>query len=260
MSPAAPAPLEQPIGVFDSGVGGLTVLEALRRALPGRDFLYFGDTARVPYGSKPPELVRRFAWEISGFLLRQGAAALVVACNTASSVALDDLARLGAPVFDVIEPAVAEAVRHAHVGVIGTRATVASGAYQSRLEVRGRRVWALATPLFVPIVEEGLWSDGVAELVARHYLEGAPEELEALILGCTHYPFLKPLLERLRPRLTLVDSAAPTARAVGRRLPTGPGSGRVVHYVTGDPEAYRALAGRLGVQADEVRKVELGTL
>ncbi|HGY09052.1 MAG TPA: glutamate racemase [Oceanithermus profundus] len=260
MSPDAHAPLEQPIGVFDSGVGGLTVLEALRRVLPGRDFLYFGDTARVPYGSKPPELVRRFAWEISGFLLRQGAAALVVACNTASSVALDDLRRLGVPVFDVIEPAVAEAARHTHVGVIGTRATVASGAYQARLEARGRRVWALATPLFVPIVEEGLWNDGVAELVARHYLEGAPDELEALILGCTHYPYLKPLLARLRPELRLIDSAEPTARAVAERLGPGPGTGRVVHYVTGDPEAYRALAERLGAGADEVRKVELGAL
>ncbi|WP_457634301.1 glutamate racemase [Oceanithermus desulfurans] len=260
MSPDAHAPLEQPIGVFDSGVGGLTVLEALRRALPGRDFLYFGDTARVPYGSKPPELVRRFAWEISGFLLRQGAVALVVACNTASSVALDDLARLGVPVTGVIDPAVAEAGRYGHVGVIGTRATVASGAYQSRLEAQGKRVWSLATPLFVPIVEEGLWSDGVAELVARHYLEGAPEDLEALILGCTHYPYLKPLLERLRPGLTLIDSAEPTARAVAASLPAGPGSGRVVHYVTGDPEAYRALAARLGVHAGEVRKVELGAL
>ncbi|WP_456411492.1 glutamate racemase [Oceanithermus sp.] len=261
MDARAPGPpLSEPIGVFDSGVGGLTVLEALRRALPGRDFLYFGDTARVPYGSKPPELVRRFAWEISGFLLRQGAVALVVACNTASSLALADLERLGVPVFGVIDPAVAEAVRYRHVGVIGTRATVASRAYQRRLEADDRRVWALATPLFVPIVEEGLWNDGVAELVARHYLDAAPADLEALILGCTHYPYLKPLLQRLRPGLHLIDSAEPTARAVARSLPTGQGEGRVVHYVSGDPEAYRALAARLGVRAEDVRKVELGEL
>ncbi len=254
------APLKQPIGVFDSGVGGLTVLEALRRELPGRDFLYFGDTARVPYGSKPPELVRRFAWEISGFLLRQGAVALVVACNTASSLALGDLSRLGVPVFDVITPAVEEAQAYARVGVIGTRATISSGAYQERLEKRGRRVWSLATPLFVPIVEEGLWQDEAASLVASHYLEDAPNDLEALILGCTHYPYLKPLLARLRPDLRLIDSAAPTARTVARSLPRGPGTGRVVHYVTGDPESYRALAARLGVGTGEVRKIELGTL
>ncbi len=255
-----PAINNGPIGVFDSGVGGLTVLEALRRELPDRDFLYFGDTARVPYGSKPPDLVRRFAWEISGFLLRQGAAALVVACNTASSLALADLQRLGVPVFDVIEPVVAEAEEFDHVGVIGTRATIASNAYQSRLQKRGKRVWALATPLFVPIVEEGLWGDGVAELVARHYLAEAPDDLQALILGCTHYPYLKPLLARLRPGLKLIDSAAPTARAVSQRLSGGPGSGRVVHYVSGDPEAYRALAERLGVPVEEVLKVELGEL
>jgi len=248
-----------PIGVFDSGVGGLTVLEALRRAMPNRDFIYFGDTARVPYGSKPPELVRRFAWEISGFLLRQGAAALVVACNTASSVALDDLKRLGVPVFDVIEPAVAEAGPFNSVGVIGTRATVASGAYQERLWRDGKEVWSQPTPLFVPIVEEGLWDDGVAELVARHYLENAPASLEALILGCTHYPFLKPLLRRLKPGLELIDSAAPTAAAVAAALPDR-GSGRVTHFVSGDPDAYTALAGRLGVRVSDVRKVELGEL
>jgi len=259
MSPGPPAPHEQPIGVFDSGVGGLTVLEALRRALPERDFLYFGDTARVPYGSKPPELVRRFAWEISGFLLRQGAGALVVACNTASSVALADLHRLGVPVFDVIEPAVAAAAPYGHVGVIGTRATIASGAYQRRLRDSGKRVWSRPTPLFVPIVEEGLWGDEVAELVARHYLEGAPADLEALILGCTHYPYLKPLLARLRPGLELIDSATPTAAAVAGAL-SGHGGGRTTYFVSGDPEAFAALAGRLGVNVNEVRKVELGEL
>jgi len=248
-----------PIGVFDSGVGGLTVLEALRRAMPNRNFIYFGDTARVPYGSKPPELVRRFAWEISGFLLRQGAAALVVACNTASSVALADLRRLGVPVFDVIEPAVAAAAKYRHVGVIGTRATIASGAYQERLRRDGKGVWSRPTPLFVPIVEEGLWNDEVAELVARHYLATAPAELEALILGCTHYPFLKPLLGRLQPGLKLIDSATPTAAAVAAALPDR-GSGKVTHFVSGDPQAYAALAEKLGVGVGNVRKVELGEL
>jgi len=259
MAGLSPDESSAPIGVFDSGVGGLTVLEALRRAMPNRDFIYFGDTARVPYGSKPPELVRRFAWEISGFLLRQGAAALVVACNTASSVALADLRRLGVPVFDVVEPAVAAARPYHHVGVIGTRATIASGTYQERLRRQGKRVWSRPTPLFVPIVEEGLWDDEVAALVARHYLADRPDDLEALILGCTHYPFLKPLLQRLEPGLELIDSATPTAAAVAAAMPDR-GTGRVVHYVSGDPEAYVALAGRLGVGVGDVRKVELGEL
>ena len=137
---------------------------------------------------------------------------------------------------------------------------MASRAYQQRLEAAGKRVWALATPLFVPIVEEGLWNDAVAELVARHYLEAAPHDLEALILGCTHYPYLKPLLARLRPQLKLIDSAAPTAARVAAALGPKAGSGSVVHYVSGDPDAYRALAQRLGVRVDQVRKVELGEL
>ncbi|RTH05570.1 glutamate racemase [Thermus scotoductus] len=252
----------RPIGVFDSGVGGLTVLSALRRALPQEDFFYFGDTARVPYGSKPLSMVRRFAWEIAGFLLRQGVKAIVVACNTASSAALPDLAEdLSVPVFGVLEPVAKAARGYGKVGLIGTQATVESRAYERYVEVS----WAKACPLFVPLVEEGLWDDPVALLVARHYLEDAPQDLEALILGCTHYPFLKGTLARVLPGVRLLDSAEATAEEVARTLRregllNPEGQGRVVHLVTGDPESYRNLAERLGVRVEELKQVSLEEL
>ncbi|GAB5603042.1 glutamate racemase [Thermus sp. FJN-A] len=251
-----------PIGVFDSGVGGLTVLSALKRVLPREDFLYFGDTARVPYGGKPLPMVRRFAWEIAGFLLRQGVKALVVACNTASSAALPDLAEdLSLPVIGVLEPAAEVAKGHGKVGLIGTQATVESRAYERYLPL----AWAKACPLFVPLVEEGLWDDPVALLVARHYLEEAPEDLEALILGCTHYPYLKGTLEKVLPGVRLIDSAEATARKVAQVLAregllNPEGRGRVVHFVTGDPESYKNLAGRLGVEVAELYRVSLEEL
>ncbi|MGC8876676.1 glutamate racemase [Thermus sp.] len=254
--------LKAPIGVFDSGVGGLTVLSALRQALPQEDFLYFGDTARVPYGGKPLPMVRRFAWEIAGFLLREGVKAIVVACNTASSAALPDLAEnLSVPVFGVLEPAAEEARAYGKVGLIGTRATVERRAYERYV----RLSWARACPLFVPLVEEGLWDDPVALLVARHYLEEAPKDLEALILGCTHYPFLKGAIGKVLPGVRLIDSAEATARRVARALEgegllNPEGQGRVVHYVTGDPESYRALAERLGERVEDLRRVSLEEL
>ncbi|MER3602735.1 MAG: glutamate racemase [Thermus sp.] len=251
-----------PIGVFDSGVGGLTVLKALREALPKEDFLYFGDTARVPYGQKPLGMVRRFAWEIAGFLLRKGVKAIVVACNTASSAALPELSEaLSIPVFGVLEPAAEEARPHAKVGLIGTTATVESRAYERFLPL----AWSKACPLFVPLVEEGLWNDPVALLVAKHYLEDAPEDLEALILGCTHYPFLKETLRQVLPGVQLIDSAQATARKVAEALHTlgllnPQGGGQTLHYVTGDAESYRVLAQRLGEEVAELKTVALSEL
>jgi glutamate racemase len=239
------------IGVFDSGVGGLTVLKALRRTLPHQDFLYLGDTARVPYGRKPPQMVRRFALEIAEFLVDRGAEAIVVACNTASAVALSDLERaFPIPVWGVIEPGVEAAVRATRsgsVGVIGTRGTITSGAYQSRLEARGMKVWAQACPLFVHLVEEGLADSAEAELLARHYLADMPAA-DTLILGCTHYPLLAPVLARvLRPDIKLVESASVTAQSVRETLGhEGRGSARITHFVTGDPIAYEHTAAVIG--------------
>ena len=172
-------PLRRALGVFDSGVGGLTVLRALRRRMPHRDFVYLGDTARVPYGRKPPEMVVDFAFGISQFLCDMGIEGLIVACNTASAVALPALAEQSpVPVWGVIDPgveAVTRTTRTGSVGVIGTKATIASGAYQRRLEQRGLRVWAQACPMLVHLVEEGLAESPEAELLARFYLSGRPE-------------------------------------------------------------------------------------
>jgi glutamate racemase len=244
------------IGVFDSGVGGLTVLKALRHTLPHQDFLYLGDTARVPYGRKPAEMVRGFAFEIVEFLRDQGAEAIVVACNTASAVALHDLQeQFDIPVWGVIEPGVEAAVRASgsgYVGVIGTRATIASGAYQRRLEARGMRVWAQACPLFVHLVEENLARSEEARILAEHYLGGRPE-IDTLILGCTHYPVLAPLLaDVLGTKVRLVDSASTVAEAVAaeavKSVPgsEGEGSARITHFVTGDPIAYEHTARVIG--------------
>ncbi|MDP9052721.1 MAG: glutamate racemase [Acidobacteriota bacterium] len=245
------------IGVFDSGVGGLTVLKALRRSLPNQDFLYLGDTARVPYGRKPAAMVRDFALEIGAFLHGRGAEAIVVACNTASAVALTDMQqRFDIPIWGVIEPGVEAAVRATrtgNVGVIGTRGTIASGAYQKRLEARGMKVWAQACPLFVHLVEEDLANSPEAELVAKHYLEGMPD-IDTLILGCTHYPVLAPMLSRvLGPRVRLVESALVAAESVQATLGhEGRGSARITHFVTGDAVAYEHTAGVIGGVEGEI--------
>lgn len=247
------------IGVFDSGVGGLTVLEALRRRMPHHDFVYLGDTARVPYGRKPPEMVVEFALGIAGFLCRQGIDRLVVACNTASAVALGELeARCPVPVWGVIDPGVAattRVTRTGSVGVIGTKGTIGSGAYQRLLQSGGLRVWAQACPMLVHVVEEGLAESAEAELMVRHYLAGRPD-IDTLILGCTHYPLLRAAIQRIvGEEVTLVDSAEATAEAVSRSVEGAPsrGEGRVVHFVTGDSAAFAHTARVIGGVAGEVR-------
>lgn len=238
---------QKPVGVFDSGVGGLTVLKELKRQLPHRDFLYFGDTARVPYGRKPRAMVEQFAREITGFLVKQGAGAVVIACNTASAAALPALAaNAPVPVQGVIDPGVEAAcrmTRTGHVGVIGTKGTIASGAYQRRLEAAGLTVWAEACPLFVHLVEEGLADSEEAVLLARHYLAARPE-IDTLILGCTHYPLLRATIQRVvGDSVTLVSSAEVVAEVMrAAEPPRDVGDGRIVHYVTGDPLSYRHTA------------------
>src|SRR5664279_1311528 len=228
--------LRRTLGIFDSGVGGLTVLQALRRRMPHHDFLYLGDTARVPYGRKPPEMVVEFAEGIAAFLCGLGVEGLVVACNTASAVALSELQeRCPVPVWGVIDPGVAAATRATHsgsVGVIGTKATIGSRAYQRRLEAAGLRVWAQACPMLVHVVEEGLADSLEAELLVRHYLQGRPD-IDTLILGCTHYPLLRRAIQRVAgEEVKLVDSAEATAAAVSQSVDEVPssGEGRVVHY------------------------------
>jgi len=241
----------QPIGVFDSGVGGLTVLKALRERLPLQDFIYFSDTARVPYGRKPRTMVRGFAYEIAAFLLQQDVAAIVVACNTASASALPDLARdTPVPVWGVIDPGVEAArrvTRTGRVGVIGTKGTIASGVYQDKLRALGLDVWAQACPMFVHLVEEGLADSEEAEVLARYYLAAHPD-IDTLILGCTHYPVMKAVLAKVvGPEVTLVSSADVTAEVVAAALRNnGKGSGAVTHYVTGGVHAYQHTAEVIG--------------
>jgi glutamate racemase len=215
------------IGVFDSGFGGLTVLKALLELIPDADYLYFGDTARLPYGSKSVETVGRYAVEAAHYLEAHGAEVLVIACNTATALALDRIiASAHVPVVGVVEPgakAAAGVSRNKKVVVIGTEATVSSHAYRKALEVVGLRAREKACPLLVPLVEEGWVEHPVTEEVARIYLAEAFadgfHDADALVLGCTHYPLLKALLRRIAPsHVSIVDSAESTAREVAARL------------------------------------------
>ena len=216
----------RPIGVFDSGIGGLTAVRELFRALPHESIVYFGDTARVPYGNKSKETVTRFSLEIATFLVRQNIKCLVVACNSASAHALDALQRrFEIPVVGVIEPAVEAALAvspHGRIGVIGTLATVGSSAYSHLVETRlpGASTLQRACPLFVPLVEEGWLEHPVTRLVAEEYLtELRHADLESLILGCTHYPLIAPLIHDLMgPAVRLIDSGAEAARATAELL------------------------------------------
>jgi len=204
------------VGVFDSGVGGLTVLKAIRKRFPNLDLIYLGDTARVPYGNRSPETVIRYSLECAGFLMERGIDVLVVACNTASSYAIDELKKsFPVPVIGVVEPGVREAVRvsRGKVGVIGTRATVKSGSYQRLLKEAGLEVIAKACPLFVPLVEEGIVEGDIAESVVRMYLEDFRRlGVDTLILGCTHYPLLKGVISKVLDGVHIVDSSEAVAR------------------------------------------------
>lgn len=254
-----PYPLNRPIGIFDSGVGGLTVLKAMRRKLPHRDFIYLGDTARVPYGRKPAAMVAEFAFGITEFLRALDVEGVVIACNTASAAALPDLAdRTPIPMWGVIDPGVQSAAgltRSGRVGVIGTKGTIASGAYQRRLEQRGLTVWARACPMLVHIVEEGLVDSPECQLLLKHYL-GDRGPIDTLILGCTHYPVLRDVIQTtVGDGVELVDSAEALAQAVNGSMSDEPASGeqgKIVHFVTGDPLAFAHTAAGIGEVAGAI--------
>jgi glutamate racemase len=241
------------VGVFDSGVGGLTVVSALRRRLPRESILYLGDTARLPYGSKSPETVTRYTQTNIDFLLRRGVKAVVVACNTASALALPQL-HPEVPTWGVIEPGArqAAAVSRGRVGVIATEATVRSDAYPRAL--RGLRndlaIFSQACPLFVPLVEEGWHDDPVTEEVAARYLRPLlAAGIDTLVLGCTHYPLLVPVLQRMAgPDVTLVDSAEAVAEVVAaglaaQHIEAGEHPPASHLCVTDAGESFRRLAG-----------------
>lgn len=261
-----------PLGVFDSGIGGLTVVRALFERLPHESVIYFGDTARVPYGPKSPDTVRRYAGEILTFLLARGVKALVVACNTITAQALDYLKdRSPVPLVGVIEPgarAAVAATKTGKIGVIGTVGTIASGAYERAIRALRPDATVLARPcpLFVPLVEEGWFDHPATELIAREYL-GTLEraEVDVLVLGCTHYPLLKPLLARVMGRgVTLVDSAEETAKVVAQELEArgllaGHRAPEHLFVVSDDEPHFRKVGARfLGEQLRKVEVVALG--
>lgn len=260
---------ERPIGIFDSGVGGLTVVDQIVKRLPRESIFYFGDTARVPYGPKSPETVQRYSREAAAFLLSRGVKAIVIACNTATAHAAALLRQsLPVPVIGVIEPGTTAAVRASRtrrIGVIGTKGTIASGAYDRAVRARlpDARVYAQPCPLFVPIVEEGWARHEVARLIAAEYLGPIREQdIDVLILGCTHYPLLRPVIaDIMGPAVTLVDSAEQTAIELQRVLERDGLHARsrtrgVHHFVASDsPARFREIAGHF--LGDVVKDVEI---
>src|ERR1700756_245646 len=265
------------IGVFDSAFGGLTVLKELIAQYPDADYQYFGDTARLPYGSKSVETVAKYAVEASQFLENRGADLLVIACNTATALALDRITSAAhVPVIGVVEPGAEQASaasKNRRVVVVGTEATVASHAYKKALEARGIEVKEKACPLLVPLVEEGWVEHPVTQEVAQIYLKEAFvdgfREPDVLVLGCPHYPLIKPILRRVAPdHVTIVDSAHSTASVVARKLrnetsPTStqsasPYATGLRFFATDSVEKFRRLGPRfLGHPVESVEHVDL---
>jgi glutamate racemase len=263
------------IGVFDSGFGGLTVLKALLHHIPDADYLYFGDTARLPYGSKSVETVSRYAVEAAQFLQHNGAQMLVIACNTATALSLDKITHASSvPVIGVVEPGAARAAavsKNKKVVVIGTEATVASHAYRKALEARHISAQEKACPLLVPLVEEGWIDHPVTEQIAKIYLDQAFaadfQTADALVLACTHYPLLTPVLRRVAPvHVAIVDSADSTADAVRLALNRTPPNAeahknaqpKLQFFATDSVDKFRRLGAMfLGHPIEVVEHVDL---
>ena len=242
----------KPIGIFDSGLGGLTVLRQMIKQMPYEQFIYFGDTARVPYGSKSRETVMRYAIENSVFLLSKEIKALVIACNTASAFAVDTLRSMfKVPVLDVIQPSVQRAVslsKSGKIALLGTKATVASGIYTEKIKalLPEADVTAIACPLFVPIVEEGFTHHAIAKLAVSEYLHSIKEKgVDTLILGCTHYPLLTSLIsDIIGDSVSIVDSASSCSEALEKLLSSNELSRKTRlppenrYFVSDDPEKF----------------------
>ncbi|MBI0576544.1 glutamate racemase [Neobacillus cucumis] len=218
--------MKQPIGVIDSGVGGLTVAKEMMRQLPNEKIIYLGDTARCPYGPRPTKEVRKFTWELTTFLLEKQIKMLVIACNTATAVALDEIRReLKIPVIGVIYPGARAAIKRTknyRVGIIGTQVTVESGAYEKALKSLNSRLFvkAHACPKFVPLVESGEYDGAIAEKIVTQSLQPVLNlNLDTLILGCTHYPLLGPLVKKVMgPEVNVISSGDETAREISAIL------------------------------------------
>lgn len=215
-----------PIGVFDSGIGGLTVVKEILKELPNESIIYLGDTARVPYGTRGKEVIKKFALELTDFLLKKKVKFLVVACNTISATCLNEIVRISpVPVLGVIKEAVSAAIKSTKtntIGVIGTQATILSSVYEKEIKKTNIkvRIIAQACPLFVPLAEEGKVSGKATELIAKEYLKKFNNtKIDTLILGCTHYPVLKNVIQKvIGKKIKLIDSAKPTAQKLRKLL------------------------------------------
>lgn len=245
----------QPIGVFDSGIGGLTVMEQLINTLPNERFVYFGDTARVPYGNKSPQTIIRYSIENTIYLLEKDIKLLIVACNTASAYALPKLRQLfNVPIIGVIEAGAIKAVestRNQRIAVLGTKGTIESGAYQSAIhKLTGNiHIHPIACPLLVPLIEERWWHHPISKLVIEEYLRPIHKEgIDTVLLGCTHYPLLSSLIqEELGDNITLIDSASTCALQAAtllkkHSLDSPIKQGHHEYFVSDDPEKFSALA------------------
>lgn len=263
---------DQAIGIFDSGIGGLTVFRAIRSALPGESLIYLGDTARVPYGNKSAETIVRYSLEDAEFLLKRKVKAIVIACNTSSSYAIPELtARSGVPVIGVIEPGVSAAInatKNNSIGVIGTNSTIQSNQYAKGLKAvrKDVKVVSLPCPMFVPLVEEGWLDNEVTLAAAERYLATLrSEEIDTLILGCTHYPLLKKVIQKVMGKaVRLVDSAESLAEDLKKMLSKNNllknNSKKCEHhlYVTDLPARFEITASRfLSGDLPPVKRVEI---
>ncbi|MDG5767883.1 glutamate racemase [Balneolales bacterium ANBcel1] len=263
-----------PVGIFDSGIGGLTVVQSVMNALPGEDIIYFGDTARVPYGIKSTDTIRKYALQITHFLLKRNVKIILVACNSVAAAARNEIKKEcgSIPVLDVIEAGTQAAIRQSgenrHIGVIGTLATIGSGAYETALAKLDKdiQVFSRACPLLVPLAEEGWHENHIADDVLREYLSDFKDKnLGAMILGCTHYPLFKNGIQRvLGDQIEIIDSAESIADmtkkhldSTGMRNPQKEG-GSFDCFVSDKPQRFKVLAERfLGQKLNRVEIVNL---
>lgn len=265
----------RPIGIFDSGVGGLTVMREVMEQLPYENLIYFGDTARIPYGSRSVQIIKKYSFQCASFLKSKNVKTIVIACNTASSIALEHLKKnFDIPIIGVIDPgarSAASATKNGHIGVIGTLAAINSGAYQTKImEYRhSAEVIGIPCPLFVPIIEEGWEYSTVAELTAEKYLtELLEHDVDTLVLGCTHYPILRYTIKKvIGPNVKLVNPAFETARDLKKvlseqnilnenlRLP------EYEYYVSDAPERFRRVGGNfLKKEIDNLSEIAIDNL
>jgi glutamate racemase len=256
------------IGVFDSGLGGLTVVKEIMDILPNERIIYLGDTARTPYGSKTKETIIRFSKENTAFLLKNNVKIIVVACNTASALALNEIKReFDIDIIGVIEAGARAAVeesKNRRIGVIGTRATIGSGAYEKAIKKYDKKakVVSRATPLLVPLIEEGWLTDKETESILKKYLEPFKKaKTDALVLGCTHYPLIKAMIKKLLPGVAIIDSAREMAKTVRALLDargiTAATNNRKksAFYVTDTPDTFNKI-GKMFLKKDMIKAVK----